>query len=138
MLDAKGWDFLACRVLALYILYWAIRHFIEVLPGFAYMESRETIFFDTIFPILFAGSQFAVFLVFWFSASWISPKMVPKETKETPSWHMGQGTSHVRDHVRLWIGARCQHSPEYGQLSAEVFIHPESYPGLFNAHHMKR
>ena len=85
MLDAKGWAFLACRVLALYILYWAIRHFIGVLPGFAYMESRGSVFFDTVFPILFAGSQFAVFLVLWFGASWISPKMVSKEATEAAS-----------------------------------------------------
>ena len=95
MLDAKGFAFLACRILALYALYWAARNLVGMLPGFVYYQSRGNYIFDTIYPSLFTGIQFAGFLALWFGASWMSPKMVPKEAPEVTSgtWDMAQLTS---------------------------------------------
>lgn len=82
-MTSREWAFLACRILSLYALFWAIEYC--TFFGFEFFQMLAGI--DTPFHYVSSAILFVLFsvlfLFFWFGASWLSQKMMPREVDAT-------------------------------------------------------
>jgi hypothetical protein len=92
---SRGWAFLACRILSLYVLYIVIQYIPGIAINIANIREADTNFFQSIFPIYFAGLNFLMFLFFWFGAPWLSNRLAPPKAEDTVSgdWNIEQWMS---------------------------------------------
>jgi len=82
MANAQNIAFVACRILALYILYQALFSFVSLLL-FSLQDTLSERFVAISHPALPLAVQLFAFSVFWYGANWISARVI----NERPADH---------------------------------------------------
>jgi len=82
MMSNRDWAFLACRVLALYVLYLGFKSLMYSANALLLWLTSGSGTFTPGFSIYFVGFEVVAFLFFWCGASWLSKIMAPAKAAD--------------------------------------------------------
>ena len=137
---SRGWAFLACRILSLYVLYIGIKYIPYVAISFVNYTELDTDLRLFILPICSVVLDFLLFLLLWFGAPWFSNRLAPPEAEDTVSgdWNIEQwmslivsvyGLILIVDAIPLlagnftaYIGMRGEFYGRGSEVAARIFV----------------